>query len=237
MIATLPRLLLASSNISAPSLSSAVKHLAHGARRGAIVTTAEIKPQERHRHASLAWATLTATGIPELEFFDLDTRPSEDLGEFDFIYLTGGNSYYLLKRVRETDADTVLERLHEAGVPIVGASAGAVLLGPSIRHMRIFDPNVPDLGWKSTAALNLAPFSVLPHANRWRARFSDYEARLATACTVSGCQIVELNDGEGVSIEDRNVRCVGGDWDESHASAHALELAEFGNPAHAIAAV
>lgn len=218
----LPRLLLVSSNLAAPAFGATVKRFTQDAARGAIVTTSETKLKERTHHALLASAAL-ASGTMSLEFFDLDQDPSEELEQFDAIFLTGGNPYYLLRRIRETDADAVLEKRYEAGVPLMAVGAATVLLGPSLRHLRIFDPNVPDLGWKSTAALNLIPFTVLPHANRWRSRFSDYEARLASACTVSGCQIVELNDGEGVSVEGRKISCVGGGWVQDAWESESLD--------------
>lgn len=206
------RLLLVSSNLAGTALRAAVKRIAAGATRAAIVTTAELRPVERRRNAALARLDLCAAGIAHLENFDLDRRPGDELAAFDLVYLAGGNPYYLLKRARETGADAVLERLSECGVPILGANAGALLLGPSLRHLRFFDASVADLGWGTRAALSLVPFTVLPHANRWRARFADYEQRLSLACAACGCQIVELDDGDGLLLDDRQVACLGETW-------------------------
>jgi dipeptidase E len=195
------RLLLVSSNIASPQMMAAAGRLTRGLNRGAIVTTAEIKLKERNRDVALAHATLLAVGVPHVELFDFDTRPATELAQFDFVYLASGNPFYLLKRVRETEADLVLEEMAASGRPIIGSGAGAVLLGRSIGLVRFFDSTVADLRWKDNAALGLAPFAALPHANRWRARFVDYRSRLASARTVCGCDIAELDDGDGLLVE------------------------------------
>jgi hypothetical protein len=58
------RLLLVSSNIAQPHLARVVRHLARGAARAAVVTTAESKLKERNRNAILAHETLLAAGVP-----------------------------------------------------------------------------------------------------------------------------------------------------------------------------
>jgi peptidase E len=183
---------------------TAAGRLIRGLGRGAIVTTAEIKLKERNRDVALAHATLLAVGVPQVELFDFDVRPAAELAQFDFVYLASGNPFYLLKRVRETEADLVLEEMAAAGRPIIGSGAGAMLLGRSIGLVRFFDSTVANLGWKEHAALDLVPFAALPYANRWRARFVDYGTRLASARTLCGCDIAELDDGEGLLIEGGN---------------------------------
>lgn len=205
----IPRLLLVSSNLAAPHLASAARNLARGAVRAAVVTTAETKLKDRNRNALRARETLLAVGLSAVEFFDFDTHPSGDLAAYDLVYLAGGNPYYLLQRVRATEADSVLEEMIAAGRPVIGSSAGALLLGRSLNVVPVFDMSVPDLGCRNPTALGLAPFTVLPHANRWKARFADYAARLAAARVFCRSEIVEIADDEGVLVEGDSVVRVG----------------------------
>ncbi len=124
--------------------------------------------------------------------------------------MAGGNPYYLLQRVRETGADAIIEEIVEAGRPIIGSSAGALLLGRSLNVVPIFDASVPDLGCKDTDALRLIPFTVLPHTNRWKARFADYAARVAAAAVLCRSEILEIADDEGLLIDGDTLTRIGG---------------------------
>ena len=203
------RLFLISSNLALPHFTTIVSHLARGAARAAVVTTAEPKLKERNRNAVLARDTLLAVGVPAVEFFDFDKQPCADLAAFDLVYLAGGNPYYLLQRVRDTGADAVIEDMVEAGRPIIGSSAGALLLGRSLNVVPVFDTSVPDLGCKDTDALRLVPFTVLPHTNRWKARFADYAARVATARVLCRSEILEITDDEGLLIDGDTLTRIG----------------------------
>ena len=203
------RLLLVSCNLAQPHFATVVGHLAQGAVRAAVVTTTEPKLKERNRNAVLARETLLAVGIPVVEFFDFDVRASADLATFDLVYLAGGNPYYLLQRVRESGADAVIEEMIAAGRPFIGSSGGALLLGQSLNVVPVFDTSVPDLGCRNPMALGVVPFTVLPHSNRWRARFADYAARLATARAFCRSQIVEIADDEGLLVEGDTITRIG----------------------------
>jgi dipeptidase E len=203
------RLFLISSNLALPHFTAVVSNLARGAKRAVVVTTAEPKLKERNRNAMLAHETLLAAGVPSVEFFDFDSRASTDLAAFDLVYLAGGNPYYLLQRVRETGVDAIIEGMIAAGRPFIGSSAGALLLGPSLNVVPVFDTSVPDLGCRNPTALGIVPFTVLPHTNRWKARFADYAARVAAAAVLCRSEILEIADDEGLLIDGDTVTRIG----------------------------
>ena len=79
--------------------------------------------------------------------------------EAEAVFVGGGNSFRLLKRLRAVDALEELRARVLAGVPYLGASAGANLGCPTIRttnDMPIVDPG-------SFEALGLIPFQVNAH--------------------------------------------------------------------------
>jgi dipeptidase E len=203
------RLFLISSNLALPHFTAVVSNLARGAKRAVVVTTAEPKLKERNRNAMLAHETLLAAGVPSVEFFDFDSRASTDLAAFDLVYLAGGNPYYLLQRVRETGVDAIIEGMIAAGRPFIGSSAGALLLGPSLNVVPVFDTSVPDLGCRNPTARGIVPFTVLPHTNRWKARFADYAARVAAAAVLCRSEILEIADDEGLLIDGDTVTRIG----------------------------
>lgn len=204
-----PRLLLVSSRIAQPHLAVVVGDLAQGVARAAVVTTAEPKLKESNRNAVLARDTLLALGVPAVEFFDFDTQPSANLAGFGLVYLAGGNPFYLLQRVRETDAESVLRDMFAYGRPLVGSSAGALLLGRSLNIVPVFDSAFSYQNDINTDALGLLPFTVLPHANRWKSRFADYADRVAAARVLCRSEILEIADDEGLLIVGDTVSRIG----------------------------
>jgi dipeptidase E len=87
------------------------------------------------------------------------TDPIKALESVEAIFVGGGNTYALLKRLRESRLlGAIQERVHH-GVPYLGSSAGANVAGPTI--MTTNDWNVVALD--CFEALGLVPFNINPH--------------------------------------------------------------------------
>jgi dipeptidase E len=81
------------------------------------------------------------------------------IAEAETVFVGGGNTFRLLKRLRDLDALGELRERALGGMPYLGVSAGANLAGPTIRttnDMPIVEPG-------SFEALGLIPFQVNPH--------------------------------------------------------------------------
>ncbi|MBD3361225.1 peptidase E [Candidatus Woesearchaeota archaeon] len=65
--------------------------------------------------------------------FNIDT--------FGGIYVGGGNTFYLLKRLKETNFDVKLIKAIKRGIPYYGGSAGAIICGKSILPASLSDKN------------------------------------------------------------------------------------------------
>ncbi|MFA4819988.1 MAG: Type 1 glutamine amidotransferase-like domain-containing protein [Candidatus Aenigmatarchaeota archaeon] len=105
---------------------------------------------------------LAAKGFDITEI-DLKRRVSlKEFKNFEVIYVAGGNSFYLLQKIRESGFDRIIKKLTENEVTYVGSSAGAVVAGPDIWPIRFLDdPSKAKL--KSFKAINLVSFIPLPH--------------------------------------------------------------------------
>jgi len=88
----------------------------------------------------------------------------EVLESVDVIFIAGGNTFYLLERMRQCGADKIIKELVQNGKIYIGSSAGSCVAGPNIEPIAVFDdPSVVQL--KSTEGLGLVDFVVLPHAD------------------------------------------------------------------------
>jgi dipeptidase E len=86
-------------------------------------------------------------------------RPLEELGRADAVAVGGGNTFHLLKHLRESGLGEAIAARATAGMPYVGWSAGANVACPSIRttnDMPIVEPG-------GFSALGLVPFQINPH--------------------------------------------------------------------------
>ncbi|MGY8819379.1 MAG: Type 1 glutamine amidotransferase-like domain-containing protein [Pseudomonadales bacterium] len=81
----------------------------------------------------------------------------------DYIYVAGGNTFFLLQELKRTGADKLIAEQVRAGKCYIGESAGSAVLAPSIEYLqRLDDPSAaPDLD--SFASLALVDFYPLPH--------------------------------------------------------------------------
>lgn len=75
------------------------------------------------------------------------------------VYIPGGNTFLLSHRLHASGTMTFLQKRIQAGLPLVGFSAGAILCGPNILTSR--DLNA--VGTTFFNGLKALPFSISPH--------------------------------------------------------------------------
>jgi len=156
--------LLLISNSGAPFLEHCMEQIAAflgPARRVAFVTAANLYDEPAYYEracAALGAAPPAGCGAHVLHLrWDVD--PLAVLERAETLFVGGGNTYALLKRLREASLlDPVRARVR-AGLPYIGSSAGSNVAGPSI--LTANDWNV--VGLTAFEALALVPFNINPH--------------------------------------------------------------------------
>ena len=101
---------------------------------------------------------LTPAGF-EVEHVYWRTDPLTALASVDALFVGGGNTYALLKRLRESRLLGAIQERARRGLPYMGSSAGANVAGPTI--LTTNDWNVVALD--RFEALGLVPFNINPH--------------------------------------------------------------------------
>jgi dipeptidase E len=81
----------------------------------------------------------------------------------DFIYVSGGNTFFLLQELKRTGADKIIIEEVNAGKLYIGESAGAIVASSNIEYAKGMDSvkKAPDL--IDYSALGLVEFYPVPH--------------------------------------------------------------------------
>lgn len=104
--------------------------------------------------------------VDELE---ISTASAEEitskLKQNDYIYVTGGNTFFLLQEMKRTGTDQLIIEEVNSGKLYIGESAGAIVASADIEYAKGVDSvdEAPDL--ESFDALGLVDFYPVPHYN------------------------------------------------------------------------
>jgi dipeptidase E len=91
-----------------------------------------------------------------------EAQRKEALETNDFLWVTGGNTFYLNYLVKKTGFDVLIKDALTRTLVYGGASAGAIITGPTLHGAEYADdPNdAPEVIWD---AMKLVDFSIVPH--------------------------------------------------------------------------
>lgn len=81
----------------------------------------------------------------------------------DCVYITGGNTFFLLQELRRTGADKIIAEHIDLGKPYVGESAGSIVASPDIEYIKQMDDLTAAPNLASFSSLGLVDFYPLPH--------------------------------------------------------------------------
>ena len=102
-----------------------------------------------------------------IDELDVATASVEDIAAKlalnDYIYITGGNTFFLMQELKRSGADQLIAEQVCAGKGYIGESAGALVAAPNIEYASTMDSvkKAPDL--KGFEGLGLVDFYPVPH--------------------------------------------------------------------------
>jgi len=129
-------------------------------------------------------------------------RKSIKLNKFGGIYIGGGNTFYLLKKIKETNFDNLLINAINKGIPYYGGSAGAIICGKTIKLSELSDINF--VGLKDLNGLNLlGKYSIICHYENKNSK------KMNQLQKSYGLSIIALPEGTGLVFEKGSLKVVG----------------------------
>lgn len=142
-----------------------------------------------------------------LEEIDIEGKTEVELREFfknkNVIHIEGGNTYYLLKIIRETGFDRILKDLLDEGKVYIGTSAGSYIMCPTIEVTNWNMSGKDRFGVTDFTALNYVPFVLKVHYK------DDQEDIIREKIKTLKYPIRILRDGQGILVEDNKYIFVG----------------------------
>ena len=155
---------------------------------------------ERQRYYQLIGAELVA-------YYDENSNFAEKAGwnwsHYDAVHLSGGNTFHFLDWIRRTGIVSSLKRYANDGGVLIGTSAGALLLSPSIDTAILCgDVNLANI--ENTQALALVEFYLWPHFND-----RSNKDRVDHLGLPIGSNVLCVPDGAGVALVANEIESYG----------------------------
>ncbi|MEP6878559.1 MAG: dipeptidase PepE [Nitrosospira sp.] len=138
-----------------------------------------------------------------------DTNQLELLDKVDGILIGGGNTYTLLKRLKDSGLFEAIRGHVQSGLPYIGSSAGANIVGPNI--LTTNDWNVS--GLTDFKSLNLIPLNVNPHYIERSSAEAVYgeskEERIREYHQIWSNPVAAIEENALLKAEDDNFQVIG----------------------------
>jgi len=164
------------------------------------------KPEPNKTYVTEHIKQLKVLGL-SVEDIDIEGKTLEELREFfkdkDIIYVQGGNTFYLLKAVKESGFDKLVPELLDEGKIYIGISAGSMICGPTIETAgwKNVDANV--VGLKDLTALGLVPFIIFVHYR------PEHRETILESAPRSKYPLKILTDDQAILVQDGKYQLVG----------------------------
>lgn len=133
---------------------------------------------------------------------DIKNKKEEELygvlSDFDTVFVSGGNVFYLLEKTIESGFDKVILKLLNKGIVYVGSSAGSTLLGPSLEPVKTLDD--PKLGpnLRNFNGLNIVDFVILPHYGE--PKYVDRYKSIINEYSDSKYKVIPLSNNQAIKV-------------------------------------
>lgn len=131
------------------------------------------------------------------------TRTMSQLEACHAIHLSGGNTFTFAHWLRQSKLFEALRHYALNGGALIGVSAGAIMLTPSVTSAALCgDFRPPEV--VEDSGLSLVPFGFWPHFNKSALRSPDAHGFLQSYESVYACP-----DGCAVLVQGAKVECIG----------------------------
>ncbi|MCE9686431.1 Type 1 glutamine amidotransferase-like domain-containing protein [Shewanella sp. AS16] len=135
--------------------------------------------------------------ISTASYEEIDSK----LKKNDYIYITGGNTFFLLQELKRSGADKIVKEQVSSGKIYIGESAGTIVMSRNIEYVKDMDDFTAASNICSFSSLGMIDFYPVPHHTNFPFKESaesiitSYSANI-DLCPISNAQVIIVNGGE-----------------------------------------
>lgn len=148
-------------------------------------------------------------------------RTFEQLASIDYsiygaIFIGGGNTYKLLKGLKESGAfEKIRDYINSNGI-VIGGSAGAVIFGKDINIISKMDPN--DVELQDTLGFDILDgISIFPHYTNFRSKYTEEEniqkqneySEFMVDYSINNGKVIAIPEEDFIFISDGDIEVIG----------------------------
>ena len=130
---------------------------------------------------------------------------SSILHKCDYIYITGGSTFFLLQELKRKGVDKIISEQVKSGKLYIGESAGAIIASPDTEYMKNvnFDPieKAPEL--EDYSSLGLVDFYTIPHYGNFPFK---KKGEKVIQLYNEKLQLIPISNKQAIFIEDSNIQ-------------------------------
>ena len=145
----------------------------------------------------------------EVENFDVsifsEEIAKEKLSQAKIVFISGGNTFYLLQELKRKNLTSYLKERIENGLLYIGESAGSVIATPNIEYASIVDDKTLATELNDYTGLNLVNFYIVPHFEE--EPFVE-SSRKTVELYKNKLDLKLINNKEAILVENNNFRIV-----------------------------
>jgi dipeptidase E len=160
------------------------------------------------------WLDYTVRAFDGLAHVELIDTEQMDLPEMESIirraqavYISGGNTFLLNHRLHASRLISYLRKKVQAGLPVIGSSAGMIVCGPNI----LTSNDLNTLGTSYFDGLKVTPFNFFAHYGRDAYEQAVQDDWLSDYHLFNDNPVIMLSDGASVKIEGKKTSLVRGE--------------------------
>ncbi len=164
-----------------------------------IVTSGRNEEEQFYINGSIK--ELEDLGIKVIEFNIAKHESFVNFPEYDIYYVCGGNTFYILDRMRKTGVDKILIKAVKNNKFYIGVSAGSIIPGPDIEVAGLGDHN--DINLEDLTGLKLTNLIVTPHYNQKEEKdVEEFKAKR------KGETVIAITDDQAVFVENGKYKII-----------------------------
>jgi len=158
------KLILTSTGLSNPKVMEELLAMPPDLNKTVAMVVTASRDKENNPWNQLTKQQFLQAGFTKVDFVDLEFQENYDFSQCAVIFVSGGNTFKLLKFVKSSNFKSELESFLNNGGIYIGSSAGSIIVAEDISLAgwgSSADEN--EVGLEDLSALNITEVLVWPH--------------------------------------------------------------------------